>query len=777
MINLDAYSLGILLVGLGLFFWLTTRFLIKQVNQNHSITRPEVSLISGVELKDTPDAVIIVKSGGQLAAMNHHAKKVFHVVEHENPDLERLARWAHPNEPFLALCAKEGQERFVLDGRLVEGTSYHIALGMDQFVVVSLKPVELTIGSAGTKFGITTQSLRAFTELTLSMTVSLNLEETIRAILDNVEKLFSSDYIEVSVLDDESKRLIPYTLSGYDSGERSLIKINIEYPTLEEKYRLFGKYKKPLLISKLDSIQREHLGLFQTHPKAQSYMGLPLMVGEEPVGVLELFSLRPESFQSEDLDLIRLLAEQAAIAIRNALFYQFEERRAAELSGLTELSSAFRSVRDPQQVFSTLVGSISPLVDYEIFGFIIYNEIERTLVAQVPFQGLPAQIVELYRLMIKPGDQIEKSLIEQDVIYSEDASSDPQWEALGFDYISKAASMRETVLVPLTSGGRMMGYLQASNHKNELCSFTREEMRFLTIMANQTAPIVENAILVQQTRARAQRAEALRRIASLASSDATLDETLTFAIRELANLLRADVSGIFLLGEHGDILRFHHSSMFGRENQSAPRVELLSIEDPQFPFSVTGSRHVLRSGNLTAEETLIPYYQPLVEHWNLKSVIAVPLVVRDEGVGELWLGSSQHDFFDQGDLQAVVTAAGQLAGVVDQAYLVQQTDESLRRRIDQLTALTRINREVSTSLDIRHLLQLIHKEAIRTTAADSGSILLFEIENSPQVTVRYSIGENHPDGLTEDELKVLESSEPLLSQSEDIQGNLVTNLN
>ena len=140
MINLDAYSLGILLVGLGLFFWLTTRFLIKRVNQNHSFTRPEVSLISGVELKDTPDAVIVVQSGGQLAAMNHHAKKVFHIAEHETPDLERLARWTRPNEPFLALCAKEGQERFVLDGRLVEGTSYHIVFGLDQFVVVSLKP-------------------------------------------------------------------------------------------------------------------------------------------------------------------------------------------------------------------------------------------------------------------------------------------------------------------------------------------------------------------------------------------------------------------------------------------------------------------------------------------------------------------------------------------------------------------------------------------------------------------------------------------------------------
>jgi len=773
MVNLDAYSLGMVLVGLGLFLWLTIWFLIKRVDQNQSLMKPDVALISEGELQDTPDAVIIVQSGGRLAAMNSQAKKVFHVEVYENPGLERLARWTRPSEPFLALCAKEGRERFVLDGKLVEGSSYHIASGADQFVVVSLKPVELTAGSSETKFGITTQSLRAFTELTLSMTVSLNLEMTIRAILENVEKLFSTDYIEVSVLDDEGNHLIPYTLSGYDGAERSLIKADYEYPIRQKKFGLFGKNKKPLLVSRSNADQGAHAEIFQKHPKAQSYLGVLLVVGQEPVGVLELFSLLPKDFRPEDLDLIRLLAEQAAVSIRNAQRYLIEERRAAELSGLADLLGAFRSVRDPQQVFSTLVASISPLVNFEIFGFIIYNENERILAAQVPFQGLPAQIVELYRLMIKPGDPIEKALINQDVIYSENASSDPQWETFGFDYISKAASMRETVLIPLTSGGRMMGYLQASNHQDGQRVFSREELHFLTIVANQTAPIVENAMLVQQTRARAQRAEALRRIASLASSDATLDETLTFAIRELANLLRADVSGIFLLGEHGDVLRFHQPSFLGEKTPAATRIDLLSVEDPQFPFSVTGSRHILNSGNLAEEKTTIPYYQTIIQNWDIKSVIAVPLIVRNEGVGELWLGSRQYDSFDQGDLQATVTAAGQLAGVVDQAYLFQQTDESLRRRIDQLTALTRINREVSTTLDINHLLRLIHKEALRTTAADSGTILLFDLESGPQTIIRYVIGETHSDQLADEELAVLERREPLLCRSEDGQPTLV----
>ena len=769
MINLDAYSLGILLVGLGLFFWLTTRFLVQQVNQTQTLMRPEVSFMPEGEIRETPDAVIIVQSGGKLASMNHQARKVFHVQEHESPGLERLARWARPSEPFLTLCAKEGRERFVLDGRLVEGTSYPILFGIDEFMVVSFKPVELTLGSSGAKFGITTQSLRAFTELTLSMTVSLSLEITLQAILENVDKLFPSDFMEVNVFDDEKKHLTPYTLSGYDGGKRSLIKAGQEYSIEKNYLGLLEKNKKPLLVSRIDPNRREYSGILQKHPKVQSYLGIPLVVEKELVGALELFSLSPDTFQEEDLDLIRLLAGQAAVSIRNAQFYQVEEKRAAEFSGLADLSGAFRSARDPQQVFSTLVGSIAPLVDFEIFGFILYDENERTLIAQVPFQGLPAQIVELYRLVIKPDSLAEKFLIGQDVIYSENASEDPQWEVLGLDYISKAASMRETVLVPLTSGGRMMGYLQASNHTGSPRPFSREETHFLTIVANQTAPIVENATLVQQTRSRAQRAETLRRIASLASSDATLDETLTFAIRELTNLLHADVSGIFLLNEGGDVLRFHQASFFGGKQRPGARIELLSLEDPQFPFSVTGSQHVLRSGNLNEEQAIIPFYKPIIQSWGIKSVIAVPLIVRDEGVGELWLGSNQIEFFDQGDLQAVVTAAGQLAGVVDQAYLVQQTDESLRRRIDQLTALTRISREVGTSLDINHLLQLVHNEAIRTTTAEFGTILFFEFEGSTQPTIRYSIGESHSKLLTEEEQKVLESGESFLFHSENGQ--------
>ena len=98
---------------------------------------------------------------------------------------------------------------------------------------------------------------------------------------------------------------------------------------------------------------------------------------------------------------------------------------------------------------------------------------------------------------------------------------DESWHEMGFQDYARAASWRDTALIPLISSGRPLGYLQVSNHHKPEMIFTQEEMRLLNIVANQAAPIIENLTLVQQARQRAQRSEALRRIASLAVSSAT----------------------------------------------------------------------------------------------------------------------------------------------------------------------------------------------------------------------------------------------------------------
>ena len=763
MIQLDFISLGILLTATGLFFFGIVLVMVRAVTLLRPSYQP-VLPVAGELLPDHGDAVLMVDHGGRIHSINPKARQIFNIQEGETPTLERLVRRTRPTEALLKLCAAEGQARFVLDSRLIEGTSYRVSLEENAPVLVSLRYPELASGSkAG---GMSSQSLQTFTQLTQEMAASLELAPTIQAILNNVEKLVPAEWMEVTIWDPESETFSPYRFTGLPGLDRKMEHISTRYPVEGSFAGRLYKTRAPLLISDI-ATNREMQAIAERQAMpVRSYLGFPLVVGNEFIGTLEFGSMNADSFREEDQDLVRMLSGQAAVAIHNALLYEEEQRRSSELAGLAQLVQAFSSVRDPSALFVRLVDSIRPLVKVNILGFLIYNEGARMLEAKVPFHGLPNQIVELYHTYIQANSQAELLLINQDLLLTDNASEDEKWQLLELTHVAQAASLRETALLPLTTGGRMLGYLQVSNHTDGSVAFSQPELHLLTIIANQSASIIENVALVQQSRQRAQRAEALRRLASLASSAATLDEILQYSLQELGRLLRADLAAVFLVNTDHSFLQMHEESVFSSGMPLPERMAHMMLDDPQFHFTVTGSQHILTSGRATEQsKPLVPFYQSLIDHWSLVSYVVVPLTVRNEGIGELWFGSTQVDFFDQGDVQVVATAAGQLAGVVEQAFLISQTDDSLRRRVEQMTAISRISRELSTSLDLEYLLQMVYDEALKTTKADCGTILLFDLAHDEQVerpSIRFFVGDQPGDGLTVLENLVLDEDTPRL---------------
>ena len=183
----------------------------------------------------------------------------------------------------------------------------------------------------------------------------------------------------------------------------------------------------------------------------------------------------------------------------------------------------------------------------EVIGFLLYDEDKRTLEGKIPFRGLPSHFVEIYRAAIPIGSSAEKLLASPKPIVTLSAAGDENWRTLGLSDIATAASLRDTALMPLLSSGRMLGYLQVGHHTHGAAPFSLEEVRLMNIVANQAAAIIENVLLVQQSRSRAQRSDTLHRIASLSGSSATLEEILKFSVQELAHLFQADTGAIFLL--------------------------------------------------------------------------------------------------------------------------------------------------------------------------------------------------------------------------------------
>ncbi len=726
-------GIGLIIAGLGfvLLVWGFLRLL--SVAQSEpagggvSIALPEIS--------QSTEAMLVIQPGGRVEYLSPLARQWFGLSEDEPADLERLARRVRPTDEFLNLCLAPGQKHLAINGRLMEATSYQVP-GVFPAVLLSLRKLELTPLAAEPGEQAITSLVKVITDFGQAITASLDFESTAQAVLENLARVLSADVVELKIWEAKGDVPITYGLQEASDTAPKLVRLAISH---------FADYTAQVLDSQrpvlLAALGEQHPANGKERRQIRSYLGCPLQAKGDWLGVVELGRSSGMPFGESDLELLQLFCGQAAQALRNALDYEREHRHATELAALANLGQAVNVLHEPKHLFRRLVETISPLFAAEIIGFLIYDETKSVLEGQVPFQGLPAQIVEIYRTTIRSNSPAEALLKNPEPIVSEDASRDEKWRVLGLTHVAVAASLRDSVLMPLVANGRMVGYLQVSHHRGGAAPFSPAELRLIRAVADQAAILIENALFVQQAQARSSRSEALRRIASLASSSATPDEMLQFAVRELVSLFHADAAAVFLLDDERGELNLHRPSVFGVTDDFADVFSHLFASESEYHLIVSRSQKPFLSGRLSADRRVLNTYRPLTIALRLESAMVVPLLAHENCLGELMIGSSRPDHFSEYDLQVLGTVASQLAVAIESARALAQTDEGLRRRLEQLTAVARVSRELGTTFDLRRLLEMIYSECRKITRAECGSILLFNPENTNETPeIALSVG-------------------------------------
>ena len=221
---MSSFGIGFVAIGVGLglvalVWFLTHRALRLQPKLQAAIA----TQAQEAELSEHSDAVLKISPGGRVEYVNSIGRDWFGLVQGEEPNLERLSRRARPSDAFWKLCVSQGQARFSIGGRLVEGVSYQIP-GTEPMMLVSLRQPELSTGlsEAGDVSG---SVLRIITDFGRAIAENLNLEATLIAVMENIEKLVPSDILEVKVWDESSQSFISYRF-GQEGGktqiERSL---------------------------------------------------------------------------------------------------------------------------------------------------------------------------------------------------------------------------------------------------------------------------------------------------------------------------------------------------------------------------------------------------------------------------------------------------------------------------------------------------------------------------------------------------------------------------
>lgn len=161
------------------------------------------------------------------------------------------------------------------------------------------------------------------TYLTISsmLTQSLGLHELLEAALNCSMEAVSADAASVLILDDEKKSFHFYQVEG----PAKPVLARATFPADKGVAGSVLQARRPELINDLHSDPR-FLNEFdsQTGFRTRNMIAIPLLAGEEAVGVLEVLNKTEGGrFTKEELMLMASLAEEMAFAIRNAKIFEY----------------------------------------------------------------------------------------------------------------------------------------------------------------------------------------------------------------------------------------------------------------------------------------------------------------------------------------------------------------------------------------------------------------------------------------------------------------------
>lgn len=676
------------------------------------------------------DAVLVVKRGGSIARFNQRAREWFGVDEYESLTLERVARQIRPSERFLELCIQQNEARLSVTGRVTRAVSYRLENG-DMAVV--LRPITSEAEQeAGER--VSDAVLKAVSDFGQTIAAHEDFSQTIQAILQNFSNLVPFDAAEVKLFEEGVP--IIYRLNN-DLDATSVTEAKVSQ--FGEMYQYVLQEDHPVLVRDVRALPQEWGGL----STMRSYLGAPLKAGGQVIGIFEIGQAAASAYTQADLDILNLVLGQITMALRNAQFYRDEQRRLAEISSLARLSEASSALDDLPALHKQIITVVDDLFDVGMIGVVLYDEFERVLQAQSPFKGLSDDVVSLYRAKLDV-DQARMLTDIRESVFTEKASEDWYWEQFNLQGFAQAASIKDAALVPLRASDTFLGFLHLSNHGDGSSVFSAEERRLLRVLSAEIAVMLHNALLVRRSRQRAVQAETLQKLSMFTTSSASLDEILRYATREMTQLLGADLSVIYMLDEQNSALRLQEQAVYGVDLENLdPNWRELYIDDAFYRFTVTGSKRPFFSNDLSTDERVLDIYRPLIDAFDVRSTLTVPLYVGDKHFGEWMVSSRSAGLFDEHDLRVLMTAAGQLSAALDARLYSDITDADLRQRVDSLLAVAHSSRILHVSHDRDGLLDTLYKEAKSLLRADCGNVFLVDVDENDNLSLGRVIGDVH----------------------------------
>jgi signal transduction histidine kinase/HAMP domain-containing protein len=180
----------------------------------------------------------------------------------------------------------------------------------------------------------------ALYDLNRGITSTLNLTSVVTILLDHITALFPACAVTVSCFNNDTNDLETLACRGFAHAEHT--EVEVEEPSLLPLLVL--KQQSPVAISNAQHESNKSYQEFFLRNKLTSYLGLPLIIKGEILGVLSFYTHEEREITREEIDFLNALISEATIAIYNSRLFEKTRAQTIELEKSNRIKDEFLGV-------------------------------------------------------------------------------------------------------------------------------------------------------------------------------------------------------------------------------------------------------------------------------------------------------------------------------------------------------------------------------------------------------------------------------------------------
>jgi len=223
-------------------------------------------------------------------------------------------------------------------------------------------------------------------------------------------------------------------------------------------------------------------------PETRSEVALPLIVGDQILGTLDVQSTQAAAFDETSTAVLQNMADQIAVALNNAAQYQLEQQRARQTTQLLEASVELSAQTDATSLYNRIVEVAANLLHADsaaLWQPVEANELE-LLYATGPLKALIGQRTPIGEGIAGRVQATSLALRLNDTRTWRDA-------VLDFGEVP----VRAVVAVPMVWQGEAVGVLVIAHTQSDSL-FLADDSNVAQLYAAQTASTLANMRLLEQ---------------------------------------------------------------------------------------------------------------------------------------------------------------------------------------------------------------------------------------------------------------------------------------